>query len=198
MEAVGAAGPRGAGIPGRLRTVAVVAVTVVIIGAVAFWIDNPLAGDGVTGLSLSGAVAAAPPRPGEVPPTFALMTTDGETVHLSDFAGHPVWLTFGASWCSECRAEAADLEAAYQRYREQGLVILAVFQEDRASAADYAERVGLTFPVAVDPDTAVASRYDVVGIPTHVFIGADGVVRVFRVGALTPDDMDRYVGELLG
>lgn len=198
MQAAGAARSQGAGVPGRVRTVAVIAVTVLVIGAVAFWVDNPLAGDGVTDLSLSGAVAAAPPKPGEVPPAFALTTTDGGTVRLADFSGQPVWLTFGASWCSECRGEAADLEAAYQRYGGQGLVILAVFQEDQASAADYAQRVGLTFPVAVDPDTAVASRYDVVGIPTHVFIGSDGVVRVFRVGALTPEDMDRYIQELLG
>ncbi len=181
----------------RVRTVVVVVVTVVAIAAAAFIVDNPFA-DEVTDLSLTGAVAAAPPGPGDVPPAFSLTTIDGQTVRLSDYAGQPLWLTFGASWCSECRAEAPDLQVAQERYRDQGLVILAVFQEDASSAAAYAARAGLTFTIAVDPDTRVASRYDILGIPTHVFIGADGVVRAFRVGALKPDDIDRYVTDLLG
>jgi cytochrome c biogenesis protein CcmG/thiol:disulfide interchange protein DsbE len=183
---------------GMLRTIAVVILTAVVIGAVAFWVDNPFADDGVTGLSLSGAVAASPPRPGEVPPDFSMATTDGRTVSLSDYAGQPVWLTFGASWCPDCRAEAPDLEAAYQQYRDQGLVLLAVFQEDVTSAADYATRVGLTFTLGVDPDTRIASGYDILGIPTHVFIGRDGRVQAFRVGGLKPDDIDRYLRALLG
>ncbi len=186
--------PRGSE---RLRTAVVVVVTVVAIAAAALIIDNPFA-DGVSDLSLTGAVAAAPPSAGDAPPAFSLGTIDGGTVRLSDYIGHPLWLTFGASWCSECRAEAPDIEAAQERYGEQGLVILAVFQEDASSAAAYAARAGLTFTIAVDPDTRVASRYDILGIPTHVFIGADGVVRAFRVGALKPDDIDRYVTELLG
>ena len=182
---------------GTFRTVAIIAVTAVVIGAVAFLVDRPSDGGGVTGLSLSGTVAAAPPKVGEVPPDFAVTTTDGSIARLSDFAGKPVWLTFGASWCAQCRAEAPDLEATYQRYRAQGLVVFAVFQEEVGSAADYAARVGLTFTVGVDPDTSVASRYDILGIPTHIFIASDGKVQAFRIGGLKPDDMERYVQDLL-
>lgn len=198
MEAPGITRAPRLAAAGPLRTIAIVAITAVVIGVVAFWVDNPLADDGVSGLSLSGAIAAAPPRPGEVPPDFSMATTDGGTVRLSDYAGQPVWLTFGASWCPDCRAEAPDLEAAYQRYRDQGLVLLAVFQEDVSSATDYATRVGLTFTLGVDPDTRIASSYDVLGIPTHVFIGRDGRVQALRVGGLKPDDIDRYLKALLG
>lgn len=197
MVAVDAGMKHGAQRSERLRTVAVVVVTVVAIAAAALIVDNPFADD-VSDLSLTGSVAAAPPSPGEVPPAFSLATIGGETVRLSDYEGQPLWLTFGASWCSECRAEAPDVQAALERYGDKGLAILAVFQEDATSAAAYAERAGLTFTIAVDPDTRVASRYDILGIPTHVFIGADGVVHAFRVGALKPDDIDRYVSELLG
>jgi peroxiredoxin len=197
MAAVEAGVGAGRRVPERLRTAVVVVVTVVVIVIAAFIVDNPFA-DGVSDLSLTGTVAAAPPSVGEVPPAFSLTTIDGKTVRLSDYAGRPLWLTFGASWCSECRAEAPDLQAAQERYRTRGLVILAVFQEDASSAAAYAARAGLTVTIAVDPDTRVASRYDILGIPTHVFIGADGVVHAFRVGALKPDDIERYVSELLG
>ncbi len=181
---------------GPLRTIAVVAVTALAIGAAAFLIDQPTA-TGVTSLNLSGSIAAAPPAVGQVPPDFAVATIDGRTVRLSDFKGQPVWLTFGASWCPDCRAEAPDVETAFQKYRARGLVVLAVFQEDASTATDYARRAGLTFTLGVDPDTQIASSYDVLGIPTHVFIGRDGKVQAFRIGGLKPDDIDRYVQELL-
>lgn len=181
---------------GVLRTVAVVVVTALAIGLVAYLVDRPA--EGVTGLTLTGTVADAPPGAGEEPPDFSVTTTDGTVVRLSDLKGQPVWLTFGASWCSQCRAEAPDIEAAYQRYRDRGLVVLAVFQESVESAADYATRVGLTFRMGVDPDTRIASAYHVVGIPTHLFIGADGRVRELVIGGLKPDDMDGHLDALLG
>jgi cytochrome c biogenesis protein CcmG/thiol:disulfide interchange protein DsbE len=177
------------------RTVAVVVVTAAAIGLAAFLVDRPA--EGVTGLSLTGTVADAPPRPGDAPPDFSVTTTDGTVVRLSELKGHPVWLTFGASWCSQCRAEAPDIEAAYRRHRDRGLVVLAVFQESVDSAADYATRVGLTFSMGVDPDTRIASAYHVIGIPTHVFIGADGIVREFLIGGLKPDDIERHLDALL-
>ena len=183
--------------PGVVQTIAVVAITAIVIGAVAFIVDRPTEASGVTGLTLSGAIAARPPAVGETPPDFGVATTDGRMVSLGDYAGHPVWLTFGASWCAQCRAEAPDIEAAYQRYAARGLVVLAVFQEDVSSAKEYAARVGLTFTLGVDPDTAIASRYDILGIPTHVFIGRNGKVEAFRIGGLKPDDMDRYLSSIL-
>lgn len=180
---------------GVLRTALVVVVTAAAIGVLAYLVDRPA--ESVTDLTLTGAVADAPPRPGELPPDFSVTTTDGGVVRLADLRGQPVWLTFGASWCSQCRAEAPDIEAAYQRYRDRGLVVLAVFQESVESAADYATRVGLSFTMGVDPDTRVASAYHVVGIPTHLFIGADGTVRELVIGGLKPDDIDAHLDALL-
>lgn len=185
--------PRRSGV---VRTVAVVVVTALAIGLVAYLVDRPA--EGVTGLALTGTVADAPPGVGEEPPDFSVTTTDGTVIRLSDLKGQPVWLTFGASWCSQCRAEAPDIQAAYQRYRDRGLAVLAVFQESVESAADYATRVGLTFAMGVDPDTRIASAYHVVGIPTHLFIGADGRVRELVIGGLKPDDMDGHLDALLG
>jgi len=195
MEALVKAPAARSRFSGAARTVAVVVVTAVAVGLVAFWVDRPA--EGISSLTLTPDAAAAPPKPGELPPDFSVTTTDGEIVQLSDLRGQPVWLTFGASWCSECRAEAPDIEAAYETHRAQGLVVLAVFQESVESAADYASRVGLTFPMGVDPDTRVASAYHIIGIPTHVFIGADGRVREFLIGSLKPDDMDRHLADLL-
>ena len=99
----------------------------------------------------------------------------------------PVWLTFGASWCSGCQAEVPDIQAAYTRFEPQGLVVLGVnITEDNQAVAAYAQRVGLTYPIGADPDSVIAQTYSVSAIPAHYFIDRDGVIRDIRQGTLAP------------
>jgi cytochrome c biogenesis protein CcmG/thiol:disulfide interchange protein DsbE len=184
---------------GRLQTVVVLAVTAVVIAAVAFLMGGGLGKDGgLTTVTLTGNVAAAAPVVGGLPPGFTAMTYDGKPVSMADYAGKPLWLTFGASWCPDCRNEAPDVEAAYQKYKAQGLNVLAVFiGESATDISGYAGRAGLTFPIAVDEQTAIASLYRNMGLPTHYFIAADGTIRDLRIGALDPADMDREIAAIL-
>jgi peroxiredoxin len=183
---------------GRLQTVVVIAVTAVVIGALAFFVSGAGADDGVTTVNLGADAAGVAPAVGEVAPDFKAFLPDGTPVSLSQYAGKPVWLTFGASWCADCRAEATDIEATWQRYRDKGLVILGVFIDESASdITSYAQRAGLTFPIAVDEKEVVAGRYRTLGIPTHVLIGTDGRIRQVRIGAMHADEMDRLVTSIL-
>jgi hypothetical protein len=49
-----------------------------------------------------------------------------------------------------------------------------------------------------DPATKVADEYHILGIPTHYFIGRDGVIKQVRLGGLKPAEMDQLVGQILG
>jgi cytochrome c biogenesis protein CcmG/thiol:disulfide interchange protein DsbE len=183
---------------GRLQTIVVIAIVAVIVGVLAWSASGAGMTDGVTRVELPADAALVAPAVGEIPPDFTALTYDGVTVSLSDYAGKPVWLTFGASWCPDCRTEAADVEATYEANREQGLVLLGVFINEPASdVAGYAQRAGLTFPIAVDPNADVAAAYRSMGIPMHFFIGADGRIREVRIGALSKDDMARAVAAIL-
>lgn len=188
---------RRAALSPRARTIVVMTVTAVLVAAAA-WVINSPTSDGVTEVSIAGAAGAAP-GPGSVPPDFEAKTVDGEAFRLSDYVGKPVWLTFGASWCGDCRAEAADLQATYAAFRGEGLAVIGVFiQEDAASVREYAGRVGFDFTMTADPQARIAAAYRTLGIPTHVFIGRDGLVREVRIGALDRAEMERLVRELLG
>lgn len=181
---------------GRLRTLLVLAVTAVLVGVVAWVVDRP-ADDGVT-LLPGAAPAGAPPRIGDVPPDFQATAVDGAVVSIAALKGQPTWLTFGASWCADCRAEATDLQATYAKYKAQGLAVLGVFiQEDQAAVSDYARRVGFTFPMVADPSGKIADLYRTYGIPLHFFIGRDGVIRDVRIGRLSPGDMEQLVQQLV-
>lgn len=179
----------------RARTLAVMAVTALIIVAVAWVINQPKASaGGLTSVTLSGAADGEAPTVGQPAPDFAATTVDGQAVRLSDFRGKPVWLTFGASWCQPCRAENPDISAVYEQSKASGLVVLAIFiSEDASAVRDYADRVGLTYRKVADPDTAIASRYRILGIPSHFFIDAAGVLREMKIGSLDQAGMERAV-----
>ncbi len=183
---------------GRLQTLGTMAIAAVVIGVLVYAASGQgPSSDGVTRVDLANAADAAPVV-GAIPPPFTSVTWEGKTVSLSDYAGQPVWLTFGASWCVDCRTEAPDLEATYLAYKDQGLVVLGVFiQETKDDVGGYAQRAGLTFPIAVDQRATIAGAYRTMGIPTHFFIGRDGRVREVRIGAMPRDEMDRAVADLL-
>jgi cytochrome c biogenesis protein CcmG/thiol:disulfide interchange protein DsbE len=178
----------------RLRVIAAVAVVGVVILAAAVFLD----GGPANFTKFDGAATGPRPEVGQPAPELAGLTTAGTGFTLSSLKGHPVWLTFGASWCIDCRNEAPDLEATYQKYRDQGLVIVGVFvQEDAAAVTSYAQKVGFDFTMVPDPTAALTSRYGTLGFPTHLFIGADGIIKDIRLGGLPVGEMDKMVAEIL-
>jgi peroxiredoxin len=171
-------------------------VTIAAIAGLSWFVTDGF-NDGVTGIDIRG-LAAEPLTVGKPPAGFTGLNYDGSNVSLADYAGKPLWLTFGASWCRDCRAESADLQATYEKYRTQGLAVLGVFINEPASdIGGYAQRAGLTFPILVDQSTKIAGAYRILGIPTHVFIGSDGLVRQVKIGALSRSDMEDAVANLL-
>lgn len=176
----------------RFGTLIVLGLTTLLVVAGAYLVNRPHAATaGVTGVTLTGAATGTPPVVGRPAQDFTATTVDGQKISLSGYRGHPVWLTFGASWCSACRAEAADIEGAYEQAKSGGVVVLAVYiSEDAGAVRGYADRVGLTYPKVADPDTRIASAYRVLGIPVHFFIDRSGVLRQVKTGTLTRAKMD--------
>lgn len=186
--------PSGLG-AGRLRTILVLAAAAVLVVAAAWFVDQPSGG---TNVRPGDAPTGEPPRVGDAPPDFSGTAIDGSAVSMAALKGQPTWLTFGASWCPDCRAEATDLQATFVKYRPQGLAVLGVFIDEPESAvAEYARRVGFTFPLLSDPQGKIADLYRTYGIPIHFFVGRDGTIRDVRIGRLTPDDMDQLVSQLV-
>ena len=198
MNAANAATGSTGRMAGRLQTIVVIAVVAVIVGVLAWSASGAGMSDGVTKIELPAGAAANAPKVGAVPPDFSGVTSDGTPISLSDYAGKPVWLTFGASWCPDCRVEAPDIEAAYQANKDKGLAVVGVFiSESAEDIAGYADRAGLTFPITVDQQEAIAAAYRTMGVPTHFFIGPDGKVREVRIGALSKDDMARSIAAIM-
>ncbi|MCL5264286.1 MAG: TlpA family protein disulfide reductase [Chloroflexi bacterium] len=145
------------------------------------------------------ASAPGPALAGGKPvPDFTLRDLSGNLVSLSDFRGKPVLLNVWASWCPSCRGEMSDLEAFYNEYSSQGVVVVGVnASEDRGTVASYVSRQGLTFPVLLDTDGKVGNMYRVDGLPASFFIDKDGILRAMRVGAIAKRDMIQLMSRLI-
>ena len=183
----------------RFGTLLVLAVTAALVMVGAYLVDRPApaAVGGTTAVALSGTGGGVPPKIGSPAQDFTATTVDGKKVSLRSFRGQPVWLTFGASWCAACVAESPDIQAAYKKFAPKGAVVLAVFiSEDSTTVKDYADRVGLTFPMIADPNTDIASAYRVNGIPAHFFIDKSGTLRSVATGGLSPEKMDSALKEI--
>ena len=149
-------------------------------------------------VSLTGIQGVATPRVGEPAPAFSLVAIDGSTTSLADLRGRPVLVNFWASWCPPCRGEMPDLDRVAAEYRDQGLVVVGVdLEEDREPVVRYAQTLGLQLTLLLDQAGAVATRYNVTGLPTSYFVDRDGLVRDRNVGPLTPKGLRTRVAQLL-
>ncbi len=182
----------------RAWTVSVMAATAAVILVVSYLANKPASGGSFTSVVLTGAAASGPaPEVGKPAPDFTATTLEGQKVTLSKLRGHPVWLTVGASWCQPCRAENPDVEAAYEKYRGTGLKVVAAFiQDNRSDIKGYAQRAGLTYPKIDDSNSEIASRYRIVGIPSHFFIDSSGVLREIRISSLDPETIEENLAQI--
>jgi len=132
---------------------------------------------------LVSTVASAAIEPLQSAPDFTLRSADGAPVRLAEQRGQVVMVNFWATWCAPCRIEMPHLARLYDKYRAAGFQLLAVnIDDDPRQGAAAAQRLGLKFPVLLDPDKAVTRRWDVGTMPSTVLIDRDGRVRHVHQG----------------
>ena len=108
-------------------------------------------------------------------PDVSLPDVDREPVPLLSFKDRVVILNFWTTWCHYCERERPALEALFQKYKRDGLVILAVNlgeSEDQVSA--YVARHGLSFPHLMDPGARAEEAFGIQATPTNYLVDRRG------------------------
>jgi cytochrome c biogenesis protein CcmG, thiol:disulfide interchange protein DsbE len=182
----------------RSARLAVAAVLVLALGA-AYWLTRDdrsvAAADHVREQRLGELLPAV----GRTAPPLVARTISGETVDLRNLRGRPVWVTFGASWCPPCRAEAPDIADLIAEHAGDRLAVVSIYLgEDADTVTGFTDRLGLDYPSVADPDRVLGALYGVRGLPSHFFIAPDGTISSVRISSLSRDQMEAEVAALLG
>jgi len=96
---------------------------------------------------------------------FKLTDLDGHPWSLRSLRGKVVLVNFWATWCPPCRKELPDLQALSEKFKGQGLVVLAISDEEIAKVKPFVEQRKLTYPVLLDNGGEVGKVFAVEGIP---------------------------------
>lgn len=137
-------------------------------------------------------------KAGSVAPNFTLQTLADDALSLSDFQGKGIVLNFWATYCQPCLAEMPALQRQYERYKEQGIVVLGVNTgESAATVSGYIRRLEVNYPIVLDPGYQVVKQYQVGPIPHTLFIYPDGKVKNIIIGEMTEDMIEKNMRELL-
>lgn len=130
-------------------------------------------------------------------PDFVGQTLDGRTLTLSQLRGRPVVMNFWASWCAPCRLEKPILSAAARKHGDSvhfiGVNVLDRLQDARRFAREF----DIPYPSLYDDDGSVLRAYQVVGLPTTVFVTADGRIWGTHPGPFVGEEGTRRLDDHL-
>ena len=115
---------------------------------------------------------------------FKVPALDGSRLRLADLKGKVVFLNLWATWCGPCKEEMPAMELLWQRYKDQGLVVIALSMDSGGAKAvkPYIEQAKYTYLVGLDPKMEVAQLYGARSVPSTFIIDRQGVVRGIALG----------------
>jgi len=123
-------------------------------------------------------------------PEFELKALDGKRFSLSEeLARGPVVLAFFKVSCPTCQYAMPFLERLYKAYKNKGVMLVGVSQNDAKETALFCKEFGVTFPMLLD-DTRTyraSNAYGLTNVPTIFWIAGDGEIEVSSVGWLKAD-----------
>ncbi len=96
---------------------------------------------------------------------FTLSDLQGKAWHLQELRGKVVLVNFWATWCPPCRKEMPYLDALYNKFKDQGFVVLAISDEEAAKVSPYLAEHKVSYPVLLDQGRKVNDLFIVEGIP---------------------------------
>lgn len=139
-------------------------------------------------LTLAGSAAANRPltlveeRPEA--PAFTLPDMQGGTLSLADYRGKVLVVNFWATWCPPCRKEMPSLNRAAAWLKKYDVELIAInVGESADQVAKFLQQLTLDFPILLDQDTAVSTRWDATRLPITYVVDPQGRIAYRALGS---------------
>jgi peroxiredoxin len=118
-------------------------------------------------------------------PDFSLNAMDGSKFSLSEaLKSGPVLLAFFKISCPVCQFTFPYIERLYQAFRDRGVRIVGVSQNNEKDTQAFLKEYGVTFPVVMDDPESypVSNAYGLTNVPTLFWVAPDGEIEISTVG----------------
>jgi thiol-disulfide isomerase/thioredoxin len=122
-------------------------------------------------------------------------------VSLKDLQGKVVYLDFWASWCGPCRKSFPWMNAMHDKYKDAGLVVIAVNEDnDRKEAETFLKKIPASFLIAYDTNVKLAESVRLEAMPSSFLLAKDGTVIKKHLGFKTgkTDEYEAAIRAALG
>jgi thiol-disulfide isomerase/thioredoxin len=135
---------------------------------------------------------------GSMAPDFTLQELSGKSVTLSDMKGKVVLLEFWATWCPPCRASIPGIERLHEKYKNKGVVVLAVSLDEGGwdGVQSFVKEHGIQYTVLKGNDD-VGAKYQVRSIPMLLVIDKEGKIMRRYLGFGSDEDVESDIKPLL-
>jgi cytochrome c biogenesis protein CcmG/thiol:disulfide interchange protein DsbE len=170
-------------LPPRFGLLTIVTLAVVGIGVILAAVFG--GGDDAEAPSTTDAAGLT----GSAAPEFTVPLLGGGEFTLSEHIaddGRPLILNLWASWCIPCRDELPEFDRVAAEHPEVAFLGVAV-EDQEAAAREFADEVGVRFPLGFDDTGNVSTAYRTFGLPVTVVIASDGTV-VRQITSRVPEE----------
>ncbi len=132
-------------------------------------------------------------------PNFSVQSLGGQTLNPAQWRGKVVILNFWATWCGPCRYEIPELMALEKQYPNSLQVVgLSVDEAPPATVEQFAQRMGINYPVAIAGDALQNKFGGILALPTSFVLNRQGQVVEKHVGLVPSDYYAAEIGYLAG
>ncbi len=175
----------------------VIGMGLVLIGLAAFYFLPRVQDNISTVQNLESSVI--PAQVNYPAPQLSLTDVQGKASSLADYRGQVVLVNLWATWCPPCKAEMPTLQAFYEKYKQDGFLVVAINDGDPASdVIQFVGNYNLTFPVWLDPKyTATEKAFQTPNLPSSYLMDRSGAIRLRWVGETSQAMLEKYVAPII-